>query len=637
VSGGAPEWWGTPRPAREIADELADLVRRTSKVLGPDDRVRLLTIDTYADEILPFQPPGGPVRIDPRIATAGMSSLYDGLIAALLRPAAPDRRHVVIAMTKAEDTISTVEIAAVQNIARRSDAVLHIVLGTSLVGDTTCKPASGGPAPGEGARLGISGSSEEGVSAASPGGGVAGNPFQSPAAGICRFPRRKFWQPVGRRVAAELPTLAESTGGAFYGFDALGFHRSFADEVERVFNQFRQGYVLRYTPQGVTREGWHDIAVSVPAHPGYAVQARRGYAVEVASPVAARAAAPAAATLIASPGAATVEWLAEAFARAEYAAFENGLSQSADLLKLIRDYRAAGSPWTNAPRRDAVFALEIAVAGLRHAGSTRADINTREEALRLLEQSATLVRHPLGADAFECTWYWAGIAAVEGLIQPGIGWPLVTRALARCPDEPRFHLAAAVVTDQLWPVGTTTPLPAFERREAGGRLLPQPSFVSARVIGPSAVHRQNVTRRYEAAMKFPGTAVEARIRAAWFAFRVGEFDRALALTEAASGSIADLQLQYMRDLVRGLVLRAQGQFDAAAASFRSALATWPDAQAARAALMALQVAHGDRQEAEALAEAIQTADGALDPWWRYWQGDFRGFADIRAQLRELAR
>jgi hypothetical protein len=53
--------------------------------------------------------------------------------------------------------------------------------------------------------------------------------------------------------------------------------------------------------------------------------------------------------------------------------------------------------------------------------------------------------------------------------------------------------------------------------------------------------------------------------------------------------------------------------------------------------MALQVAHGDRQEAEALAEAIQTADGALDPWWRYWQGDFRGFADIRAQLRELAR
>jgi tetratricopeptide (TPR) repeat protein len=564
-----------------------------------------------------------------------MSSLYDGLIAALLRPAAPDRRHVVIAMTKAEDTISTVEIAAVQNIARRSDAVLHIVLGTSLVGETTCKPgvASGGGAPGEGATLGIPGSGVRGAS-----GEAVESAVRVPVtASVCRFPRRKFWQPVVRRVAAELPTLAESTGGAFYGFDALGFHRSFADEVERVFNQFRQGYVLRYTPQGVTREGWHDIAVSVPAHPGYAVQARRGYAVEVASPVAARAAAPAAATLIASPGAATVEWLAEAFARAEYAAFENGLSQSADLLKLIRDYRAAGSPWTNAPRRDAVFALEIAVAGLRHAGSTRADINTREEALRLLEQSATLVRHPLGADAFECTWYWAGIAAVEGLIQPGIGWPLVTRALARCPDEPRFHLAAAVVTDQLWPVGTTTPLPAFERREAGGRLLPQPSFVSARVIGPSAVHRQNVTRRYEAAMKFPGTAVEARIRAAWFAFRVGEFDRALALTEAASGSIADLQLQYMRDLVRGLVLRAQGQFDAAAASFRSALATWPDAQAARAALMALQVAHGDRQEAEALAEAIQTADGALDPWWRYWQGDFRGFADIRAQLRELAR
>jgi tetratricopeptide (TPR) repeat protein len=94
----------------------------------------------------------------------------------------------------------------------------------------------------------------------------------------------------------------------------------------------------------------------------------------------------------------------------------------------------------------------------------------------------------------------------------------------------------------------------------------------------------------------------------------------------------------MRDLVRGQVLRALGRFDAAAESFRRALATFPEAQSARAALMALHVAHGERPEAEALAEAIQTApDVAFDPWWRYWQGDFRHFPYILATLRELGQ
>jgi hypothetical protein len=434
-----------------------------------------------------------------------------------------------------------------------------------------------------------------------------------------------------RRVESQLPALAQSTGGAFYGFDALGFHRDFADEVERVFNQFRQGYVLRYTPQGVERGGWHEIAVTVPAQPAYAVQARRGYAVEVASPVAAPARVPAPAPVV-SPGGATIESLAGMFAREEYAAFENGLAQGADVPKLIRDFRAAGSPWPASPRRDAVFALEIALAGLRDTASPA----TRNEAVRLLAQYVTLVRQPLGADGFECTWYWAGIAAIEGLVQPGIGREFVTHALARCPDEPRFHLAAAVVTDQQWPIGTTRPLPDLDRNESGGRLFTgrRPTLI----VGPSDVQRQNVTRLYEAAMKFPATAVEARIRLAWFAFRVGEFDRALGLIEAASGPIADRELQYMRDLVRAQVLRAQGQFDAAADGFRRALVTWPGAQSARVALMALHVEQGDRQAAEALADAIQTApDGTFDPWWRYRQGDFRGLPGILATLRELGR
>ena len=56
VSGGAPEWWGTPRPADDVAGRVTEIARRAQRALGPSDRLRIITIDTYADEVLPFQP-----------------------------------------------------------------------------------------------------------------------------------------------------------------------------------------------------------------------------------------------------------------------------------------------------------------------------------------------------------------------------------------------------------------------------------------------------------------------------------------------------------------------------------------------------------------------------------------------------
>ena len=76
----------------------------------------------------------------------------------------------------------------------------------------------------------------------------------------------------------------------------------------------------------------------------------------------------------------------------------------------------------------------------------------------------------------------------------------------------------------------------------------------------------------------------------------------------------------------------------AARAFRAALTTWPDAQAARVALMTLQLTHGDRQEAATLAEAAETArPDQFDPWWTYWLGDYRVYPAIVAKLRELAQ
>ena len=68
----------------------------------------MLTINTYATEVLPMESRTAPAKVE-RVANAGLSSLYDALAAALLRVSEPGRRHLVIALTKAEDTISTID------------------------------------------------------------------------------------------------------------------------------------------------------------------------------------------------------------------------------------------------------------------------------------------------------------------------------------------------------------------------------------------------------------------------------------------------------------------------------------------------------------------------------------------------
>jgi hypothetical protein len=54
--------------------------------------------------------------------------------------------------------------------------------------------------------------------------------------------------------------------------------------------------------------------------------------------------------------------------------------------------------------------------------------------------------------------------------------------------------------------------------------------------------------------------------------------------------------------------------------------------------MALALHRGDRAAATLLAEEIQAAPaGAWDPWWNYWQGDYRLAANTLARLRAQTR
>ena len=128
------------------------------------------------------------------------------------------------------------------------------------------------------------------------------------------------------------------------------------------------------------------------------------------------------------------------------------LARSNDLANTIRAFRMSDSPWPDDTRRTAVFALEMALAGLRSD-----NVYARDEGGRLLADYHTRVRQPSGADAFECSWFLTESAALEGLFLPDSAMLFIPRALQRCPNSPRLRLAHAFVSEQQWLRGGLTP------------------------------------------------------------------------------------------------------------------------------------------------------------------------------------
>jgi len=208
--------------AGAIARLLAD-AQKISGRLRASDRFRLLTIDTYVHQLLPMQ--AAERQVWPtRIPYNGASAVHDALVAGLLMPVDVDRRHLVVAMTDGVDTTSTLDADAVRRVAGRSDAVMHIV---ALVG----------------------------VSAPEP---IPPN----------WLPRRDVDLDI-------LQEAARRTGGELYPAGDLGANVVAA--FDRVFEDFRSSYVLRYTPARVAARGWHELEVKTTRPGKLTLRARRGY------------------------------------------------------------------------------------------------------------------------------------------------------------------------------------------------------------------------------------------------------------------------------------------------------------------------------------------------------------------------
>jgi VWFA-related protein len=197
-------------------DRFKSDVRRMADELRQNEQLRLITFDTSVREVLPMAPAARRVPVD-AIRSGDLTSLLDAMLMALARAPRPDRRHLVFVFTDGYDNASLLGYSALPALAGRVDAVLHIVL----------VKVTGVPTP-------------------------AVNP-----------------------AFDALAAAAERTGGALYppGEAPADVVAAFRLALEA----FRHGYVLYYSPAGVTRGGRHDIKVRVTRPGTFEVQARQGY------------------------------------------------------------------------------------------------------------------------------------------------------------------------------------------------------------------------------------------------------------------------------------------------------------------------------------------------------------------------
>ena len=209
-------------------DSLKRDIVTVAGLLRAGDRIRLLTFDDQVQDAFGWQPAGSAPDVS-RVKMGRISPVYDALFAAFLHRPETGRRHMVLALTDAADAGGITSIETLTAVADRSESVLHLVL----------------------------------LDDARPTG---------PQRGVIRQ-----WNPT-RAAATEVAMvekLAEATGGVVH--EEPLFRNHVVSSFRKAFDDFRQSYVLRYSPKGVKPGGWHELKVEVVKPGRHTVRARRGY------------------------------------------------------------------------------------------------------------------------------------------------------------------------------------------------------------------------------------------------------------------------------------------------------------------------------------------------------------------------
>jgi VWFA-related protein len=218
-----------------LGGEKLETLRAASQVLL--DALRSedeATLFTFSDIIEWSSPPSTDRqqvrRALGRVKPGGGTAIMDALYAALLLPSSAGRSLVVL-FTDGADNLSWIDGRQLRLVAERSNAIIHIV---SL--DSLPRP-SAGPPPSQ----------------------VNG--------------RRPLANAYGYESALLLRRIAETTGGRYWETASLDrLKPAFAAIAEAMGKR----YVLRYTPENVTRSGWHKIELKLRGKKGE-IHARSGY------------------------------------------------------------------------------------------------------------------------------------------------------------------------------------------------------------------------------------------------------------------------------------------------------------------------------------------------------------------------
>jgi VWFA-related protein len=219
-------------------------IQSMAALLKADDRVRLMTFASNVVDVLGLRPGTSTLPLD-RLTTGGGTSFYNALTAALMMSPGAERPQLVFSVTDGFDTGSFINPRDLVEAAGYSSAAMYVALLPSRV--FTVARGGGGFQMGalQGGRFGA----------------------EMAATGPTRIQ-------VDAPHQEALRAAAGVTGGALYAASA---NETLPSLFRRVLDDFRTNYILRYSPRGVTRGGWHEISVAVPGRRDVTVRARKGY------------------------------------------------------------------------------------------------------------------------------------------------------------------------------------------------------------------------------------------------------------------------------------------------------------------------------------------------------------------------
>lgn len=242
--------------AGDALDQLRRAVDDVSRLLSPDDRLTLFSVSHVVREVFGDLPAGGAAPPLDDLQAAGATAIHDGVAAALARQEPADRWPVLAVLTDGCDVLSLTSPGRLMELVRRSTATMHTVLTER--GQT--------PDP------------RRGVAAAGVlFGGLSDDTNQVL---IDEYVRRRDSEGAGRAdTGRSCDTTALEAATDMSGGTLISLRRgaSIRDTFRRLFEGHRQGYLLRYRPEGVDAPGSHEVTVRITRPGNYTVRWRRGY------------------------------------------------------------------------------------------------------------------------------------------------------------------------------------------------------------------------------------------------------------------------------------------------------------------------------------------------------------------------